>query len=154
MLTSIPRAVPLCGPPVVPSMVAAGLILVTGCAPSSVSRTSDPCAALDSTMEASAFIVVTAPTQAARVRSPFRLRGCSRTFESNVVWELHARDGRLLASGHATGGGVDGPAPFDAGVEFTIAEPEVGRVVVFEIDASDGEGFPPPRVVFSVVLEP
>jgi hypothetical protein len=113
-----------------------------------------PCADIAPTLAGGAFVVVTAPVAAARVTSPLVVRGCSRTFESNVAWEIHGRDGRVLASGFTAGGGVDGPAAFEFSADFAVPRAEVGRLEVFEIDASDGEGFPPPRTVLPVVLAP
>lgn len=82
------------------------------------------------------------------------MSGCSRTFESTVVWKLKARDGAELASGHATGGGVDGPGPFSFTVAYTVAERQIGHLEVYEEDASDGEGNPPGRNVIPLVLAP
>lgn len=115
---------------------------------------SAPCSSLDPTLASSSFIVVRAPSAGARSPSPMRTVGCSRTFESNVVWELRGRDGRLLASGSTTGGGVDGPAPFTFSAEFDVSEAEVATLEVFMPDASGGEGFPPPRTELQVVLTP
>ena len=113
-----------------------------------------PCADLDSVLTASSFIVVRHPSPGESSKSPLHVTGCSRTFESNVVWELHGRDGRVVASGFTTGGGVDGPAPFEVSAEFTVPEAEVGSLVVFMPDESEGEGLPPPRTEFQVVLAP
>jgi hypothetical protein len=89
-----------------------------------------------------------------RASSPLRVHGCSRTFESNVVWELRARDGRILASGHTSGGGVSGAAAFSFSAEFTVSAAEVGHLRVFQPDVSDGEGFPGGRTVIPLVLLP
>jgi hypothetical protein len=109
---------------------------------------------MDPVLAASAFVLVTEPAPGARASSPLRVRGCSRTFESNVVWELRARDGGVLASGHTTGGGVDGAGPFAFAVEFATPQPQLGHLEVYEVDASDGEGFPPGRAVIPLVLLP
>ena len=100
----------------------------------------------------SSFVVVVEPTAGLRAPSPLHIRGCSRTFESNVVWELRARDGRVLASGHTSGGGAEGAAAFSFSAPFTVSAPELGHLVVFEPDESDGEGFPPGRAVIPLVL--
>jgi hypothetical protein len=113
-----------------------------------------PCDALDPSLSASAFVLVSSPAPGQSASSPLRVRGCSRSFESNIVWSLRGRDGRRLASGHASGGGVDGPAAFDFTVEFAVREPEVGELEVLEPDVSDGEGNPPSRMVFPVILQP
>jgi len=80
-----------------------------------------PCDPVDPVLAASSFVLVTDPAPGARVSSPMRVRGCSRTFESNVVWELHARDGGILASGHTTGGRVSGADMFVFPVVFTAS---------------------------------
>jgi hypothetical protein len=113
-----------------------------------------PCADLDPALASSSFIVVRSPAPGERVTSPVRIAGCSRTYESNVVWELRGRDGRMLDSGFTTGGGVDGPAPFATSASFQVTAAEVGELQVYMLDESEGEGFPPPRAVFQVVLAP
>ncbi len=82
------------------------------------------------------------------------MRGCSRTFESNVVWELRSRDGSVLASGHTSGGGAEGAAEFRFTVSFTVSAPELGHLEVFEPDESDGEGYPGGRSTIPVILLP
>ena len=114
----------------------------------------NPCDPIDPVLAASSFVVVAEPTAGLRTASPLHVRGCSRTFESNVVWELRAKDGRVLASGHAAGGGVEAAAPFSFSVTFIISAPEVGHLVVFEPDVSDGEGFPSGRSVIPLILLP
>jgi len=80
--------------------------------------------------------------------------GCSRTFESTVVWRLLARNGTVLAKGFTTGGGVDNPGAFSFSVPYSLSERQIGHLEVFEEDASDGEGFPPGRTVIPLVLDP
>jgi hypothetical protein len=99
-------------------------------------------------------VIAEAPLAGARVASGFAVSGCSRTFESTVNWRLLARDGRVLNQGFATGGGVDGFAPFGFTVPFRVAARQIGHLEVFELDASDGEGHPPGRTVLPLVLEP
>jgi len=100
------------------------------------------------------FVFVTTPVSGAQVFSGFEVSGCSRTFESTVNWRLLARDGSELAAGFATGGGVDGADRFAVAVAYTgVASIEVGSLEVFEVDASGGEGPPPPRVVIPLVLQ-
>jgi hypothetical protein len=108
----------------------------------------------DGALADSAFVIATAPAAGERVSSGFGVSGCSRTFESTVVWRLFARDGAVLNQGTTTGGGVDGPGAFSFSVPFTVGERQVGRLEVFEEDASDGEGFPPGRTVLPLVLVP
>ena len=113
-----------------------------------------PCEPVDPVLAGSSFVLVTGPTAGARVSSPLEVEGCSRTFESNVVWELRARDGRTLASGHTSGGGVAGAGPFAFSTSFVVPGEQLGHLEVFEVDASGGEGFPPGRAVVPLVLVP
>jgi hypothetical protein len=133
------------------SMFAASLLAAFGCIDS---ESSNPCDPIDPVLADSSFIAVVMPTAGLRTSSPLDVRGCSRTFESNVVWELRARDGRTLASGHTTGGGVSAAAAFSFSAPFVVSTPEIGHLVVFEVDASDGEGFPPGRSIVPLVLLP
>lgn len=114
----------------------------------------DACDGVDPLLSASSFVMIIEPTAGLRAESPLRVRGCSRTFESNVVWRLTGRDGSVLASGHATGGGNAGAAAFEFDAEFPVTEPTVAQLEVFEPDESDGEGFPSPRTTIPLVLVP
>ena len=62
--------------------------------------------------------------------------------------------GAEIASGFAIGGGVYGPDRFSFTVEYSASEEQVGHLEVFEVDESDGQGFPPPRNVIPVLLGP
>ncbi len=100
------------------------------------------------------FVFVTTPVPGTQVFSGFSVEGCSRTFESTVNWRLLARDGSELASGFTSGGGVDGAGRFSFTVTYSgVTTAEVGNLEVFEVDASGGEGPPPPRVVIPLVLQ-
>lgn len=112
------------------------------------------CSNEDGALTDASFIFVTSPKSGERVSSGFSVGGCSRTFESNVMWRLIARDGSELAAGHATGGGVDGPGAFSFDVTFSVTERQIGHLEVLEEDASDGEGNPPARNVIPLVLNP
>ena len=134
-------------------VLAAMAVVLAGCASVPDGGTAG-CDLSDGALGDAAFVIATAPAAGARVSSGFPVSGCSRTFESTVLWRLHARDGSLLARGHATGGGVDGPGSFAFSVPFTVTERQLGSLEVFEEDASDGEGFPPGRTVLPLVLLP
>ena len=134
--------------------IAAVSVLLAGCAGAPGGGGGGGCDLSDGALSDAAFVIATAPTAGARVSSGFGVSGCSRTFESTVVWRLRARNGSLLGQGTATGGGVDGPGPFAFSVPFTVGERQVGHLEVFEEDASDGEGFPPGRTVLPLVLLP
>ncbi len=117
----------------------------------------DPAAAACATALAGAetpLVIVASPAPGAAVRGAFTATGCSRTFEANVNWRLLALDGSELASGFTTGGGVDGPATFEFPVTFSVDEEQRGLLEVFEVDASGGEGFPPPRHSVPLLLLP
>jgi hypothetical protein len=116
--------------------------------------TADNCDNADGALNDAAFVITTKPSAGDRVESGFEVKGCSRTFESNVNWRLIARNGTELARGNTQGGGVDGPGPFSFTVAYTTAEPQIGHLEVFEEDASDGEGFPPGRTVLPLILKP
>ncbi len=135
----------------VPSILAGFLAALLACGDSAPP---DPCDPIDPVLADSSFVVVVEPTAGLQASSPLRVRGCSRTFESNVVWELRSRGGGILASGHTSGGGVSGAAAFSFAVAFTVSAPQLGHLRVFEPDASDGEGFPPGRSVIPLVLMP
>jgi hypothetical protein len=111
-----------------------------------------PCDPIDPVLADSSFVLVVEPLAGARSASPLQVRGCSRTFESNVVWQLRGRDGSLLASGFTPGGGVDGADSFSFMASFETPTTQVGALEVLEPDASDGEGHPPGRAVIPVVL--
>lgn len=125
------------------------LVLTVAC---STSAGHSPCDPVDPVLADASFVVVVEPLVGARSASPLRVRGCSRSFESNVVWQLRGRDGSLLSSGFTSGGGVEGAAPFSFTASFETSGPQVGSLEVFETDASEGEGFPPGRTVIPVVL--
>jgi hypothetical protein len=110
------------------------------------------CDPIDPVLAGSSFVVVTRPLAGSRLPSPFRVQGCSRTFESTVNWELHARNGQVLASGYASGGGVDGPSAFSFSVSYSVEDAQPGHLEVFEVDASEGEGYPASRSVIPIVL--
>lgn len=133
------------------ALATAFVLILPAC--SSVPR-HDACDPIDPVLAGSSFVVVTEPAAGARAASPLRVRGCSRTFESNVVWELQGRDGRALASGFTSGGGVDGADDFFFEASFSTSDPQVGHLRVFEPDVSDGEGFPGGRTVVPLVLLP
>jgi hypothetical protein len=131
----------------------AGLMVAGGCATQGA-QPGDACDNADGALSDAAFVIATAPDAGERVQSGFEVTGCSRTFESTVVWRLVARDGTVLNQGNTTGGGVDGFGPFAFSVPFAVTERQIGHLEVFEEDASDGEGFPPGRNVLPVVLMP
>lgn len=133
--------------------ICAGGLLAAGCAATGGTGAA-VCSNADGALDNAAFVIADAPAAGARVSSGFAVSGCSRTFESTVVWRLLARDGSVLNQGNTTGGGVDGFGPFSFAVPFTVGERQIGHLEVFEEDASDGEGNPPGRTVLPLVLQP
>jgi hypothetical protein len=117
-------------------------------------QTPDTCNNADGALTDRSFIFVTAPTSGARVESGFLVKGCSRTFESNVPWRLVDRNGNELATGATTGGGVDDFGAFSFAVTFSVTAQQIGHLEVIEDDPSDGEGFPPVRNVIPLILNP
>ena len=108
--------------------------------------------ACDDTLPDVPLVTVLSPSAGEEVKSGFTASGCSRTFESNVQWRLIGRSGEVLSSGYTSGGGVDGPGVFHFSVEFAVAKRQVALLEVFEDDVSEGEGYPPPRVVVPVIV--
>lgn len=143
-----------------PPFFISALLGLTACKPQpatpapAAAATPDVCSNADGALNDATFIFVKSPHSGERVSSGFTVSGCSRTFESNVVWRLLARDGSELAKGHTSGGGVDGPGTFSFGITYTVAERQIGHLEVYEEDASDGEGHPPGRNVIPLVLQP
>jgi hypothetical protein len=129
---------------------AAVLLLATGCTTVGI----DPCDNADGALSNASFVILAAPDAGDRVASGFGISGCSRTFESNVVWRLIAENGDTLASGNTIGGGVDGYGPFADTVSYSVPARQIGHLEVFEEDVSDGEGNPPGRNVIPLVLSP
>lgn len=117
-------------------------------------QASDVCSNSDGALTDASFIFVTAPAVGTRVSSGFSVRGCSRTFESNVPWRLVGASGAELAAGSTLGGGVDGFGPFSFSVGYSVPSTQIGHLEVIEDDPSGGEGRPPTRNVIPLVLQP
>lgn len=130
---------------------AAAAVLLVACSPEPM-PTADNCDEPDPLFANGAFVIVTEPYAGDTVGADFRVVGCSRTFESNVVWTLRGRDGRTLASGFASGGGVDGVAHFAFTVSYGPTVKEIGSLEVAEPRVTDDEGFPPVSVVLPLAL--
>ncbi len=142
-------------------VLACGAVMLAGCggddeepAATAAPPAADVCANDDGALTDAGFVFVTSPTSGTRVSPGFTVTGCSVSFESNVPWELLDRDGAVLAQGAATGGGVDGPAPFTFTVTYSVPDRQIGVLVVKEDDPSDGEGRPPKDNRIPVVLTP
>ena len=134
------------------------LLLVVGIAAGCGGRPdapgASPCTPPDSALEGAAFVIATTPRAGEAVTSGFAVRGCSRTFESNVQWQLTDRKGRVLARGFTSGGGVEGGKPFAFVVDFQVSERQLGYLEVSAPRVSETEGFPPGRTVLPLVLVP
>jgi heat shock protein HslJ len=114
----------------------------------------DACDNSDGAWSIAGFVLVVEPSPGARVTPGFVVRGCSRTFESNVTWRLVGRTGEVLGDGHATGGGVDGPGRFRFAVDYAVDDTQVAVLEVNEPVITQTEGYPPPRTVIPLVLRP
>lgn len=143
-------------------VLACGLVMLAGCggddADSTGSTTApatvDVCANDDGALTDAGFVFVTAPTSGSRVSPGFTVSGCSRSFESNVPWQLLDAEGTVLARGATMGGGVDGAGPFTFTVSYSVPARQIGVLVVQEDDPSGGEGRPPKDNRIPVVLQP
>ena len=130
-------------------------LLCAACSPETQTAADDSddlCYGLDPVLRDSAFVTVAEPRPGALVSAPLMVTGCSRTNEANVIWRLRGRDGSLLSSGYASGGSLDDPDEFRIEISYTLSAPEVGILEVEQPDESDGEGYPPIRVVMPLVL--
>ena len=141
---------PFAAPPTIP--VIRQFRLENGSLVEQGARDDDRAFSCDNALPDSSLVIVRSPAAGDEVESGFLASGCSRTFESNVQWRLLGRSGEVLSSGHTSGGGYDGPAPFRFNVEFEAAERQVALLEVFEEDVSEGEGFPPPRAIVPVII--
>ena len=128
--------------------------IAVGCGGRPDAPAASPCAPPDPALEEAAFVIATTPRAGESVTSGFAVRGCSRTFESNVQWRLADRKGRVLARGFTSGGGVEGRKPFAFAVDFQVSERQLGYLEVGEPRVSEKEGFPPGRTVLPLVLVP
>lgn len=100
-------------------------------------------------------IVVDEPAPGSTVTSPVTISGTADVFEANVVVTILDAEGNELVTTFTTatcGTGCRGDYTLD--VAFTVPEEQPGTIVVFEPDASDGEGPPPPAVEIQVTLAP
>ena len=93
--------------------LACGLVVFAGCGGDDTGSTGsttalvtvDVCANDDGALTDAGFVFVTAPTSGSRVSPGFTVSGCSRSFESNVPWQLLDAEGMVLARGATMGGG-------------------------------------------------
>ena len=115
--------------------------------------TADVCSNEDGALGESAFVFVESPRSGERIASGFRVTGCSNSFEATVAWRLRARDGSELASGFTQGGTLAEPGPFTFTVEYSVDGRQIGHLEVF-MPAVTEEGFPPPKDVVPLVLQP
>jgi hypothetical protein len=134
-----------------PTGIAVAVAVLAGCGEGG--GESDVCADGDHALSKTAFVFVQTPRSGERVSSGFRVTGCSRTFEGNVIWRLRARNGSALASGSTQGGAVQ-PGPFHFDVAYSVPARQVGLLEVDEPVVTQEEGFPPVRNVVPLVLQP
>jgi hypothetical protein len=97
-----------------------------------------------------AFVFVETPRSGDRVSSGFPVKGCSSTFEGNVIWSLRSRTGRVLARGY-TQRGSEAPGLFRFTVTYKAAVQQLGQLEVDEPRVTS-EGLPPTKNVLPVIL--
>ena len=112
----------------------------------------DNCSNADGALTDVGFVIVTSHSSGDRVKSGFVVKGCSRSFESHVPWELVGRDRKIIASGFTQGGGVDGGGPYEFTVNYKVSESQWAVLRVLEDDPSDGEGGRPKNNEIPVYL--
>jgi len=132
--------------------------LITACTgpyvhPSKPDKKADVCDNTDGALTDEGFVIVQSPKSGDRVKSGFTVKGCSRSFESNVPWQLTDANGNILAGGSTLGGGVDGYGNFSFTVPYTVANTQFGVLTVMEDDPSDGEGRPPKDNQIPLILK-
>ena len=83
--------------------------------------------------------LVDTPVSWQYVTSPIQVTGIARAFEANVQWALFDNDGLQLVSGFTTAS-TAGPdwGDFSFTVTYTVDEPQVGTLQVWEESAQDG----------------
>lgn len=113
----------------------------------------DVCDNTDGALTDKGFVIVQSPKSGQRVKSGFTVKGCSRSFESNVPWQLANEKGEIIAGGHTLGGGVDGMGNFSFTVNYTVDKTQFGVLSVMEDDPSDGEGYPPKDNEIPLILK-
>ena len=116
-------------------------------------KQADACSDSDGALSESAFVFVQSPTSGQRVKSGFQVTGCSNTFEATLNWRLLAKNGKGLASGIAQGGTL-GPGPFAFTVNYSVSQRQIGGLEVTGAKGTTEEGFPPPKEVVPLVLQP
>jgi spore germination protein GerM len=98
------------------------------------------------------LILVESPLPGATVSSPVRITGIANTFEAGLVYLIETADGTVFVDGPATAScGTGCWGDFTIDVEYRMAEPGAGFVVVYEVSAEDGR--PVNRVRIPVTLE-
>lgn len=134
-----------------PRLVA--LFLSIALAPVTVAADAGPCAGLDPVLAGSSFVLLVEPAAGARIASGATVVGCSRTLDGQVAWHLVGQSGAELASGAATGGGVNGPGELRFVLRYDVERPERGHLELFAPRHTD-EGPPPPATRIPLVLAP
>lgn len=137
--------------PLLGSRVAAFVSLVL--APLAGMAADGPCAGLDPVLAGSSFVLVVQPLAGSRITSGAEAIGCSRTLDAQVAWRLVGQSGAELASGTASGGGVNGPGEVRIVLRYQVDRPERGHLELFAPRHTD-EGPPPPATRIPLVLAP
>ncbi|MDP9822420.1 Gmad2 immunoglobulin-like domain-containing protein [Nocardioides massiliensis] len=116
--------------------------------PTETPSPSEPAASPTTYADDTGRITVTSIPSDDVVSSPFEVSGEANVFEANVRWQL-LRGEEVVEDGFTTAEFAMEMAPYSFTVE---AEPGDYTLVVFEEDASDGEGNAPPRVEIPITV--
>lgn len=114
-------------------------ILIAGCSVIGDQKDNSDTTCLPVEHDKYAYISIDEPESGQILASPIMLTGCSRTFESNVVYQLMSYDKVLLAMGFTNGGGVDGSEEYSTEIHFDITSPTLAYLRVYEANPADIE---------------
>lgn len=116
--------------------------------PTATETPTEPSASPTTYADETGRITVTSIPSDGAVSSPFEVSGEANVFEANVQWQLLA-GGEVVDQGFTTAEFAYEMAPYSFTVE---ADPGDYTLVVFEEDASDGEGNAPPRLEIPITV--
>jgi hypothetical protein len=114
----------------------------------------DPCDTIDYSKFPQAFVVVVEPAAGFQAKTPLKVRGCSRTFASQVGWELRAENGRVLVSGMTSGGPLSLAGAFSFYADFDVNGEQDAQLSVFIPEGMEGASAAAGRSVVPLVLVP
>ncbi len=130
--------------------VVAVVLALAGCTIKRVHANS--CELTDPALAQAPFVIATAPSAGARVRTGFRVSGCLRTDGNIAEWRLTGQDGGLLAQGQVRARDDTRPERFLFAVDFTIDRRQIAELEL--TGAAAGTGALAGRMVLPLVLMP